>query len=39
MVLNKVFTATYSEGKPITGFMIVEKARFIYDSMKVIDKW
>jgi hypothetical protein len=38
MVLNKVFAATYSEGKPITGLMIVEKARSVYDAMKVIDK-
>jgi len=39
MVLNKVFTATYSEGNPITGLTIVEKARSFYDAMKIIDKW
>jgi N-acyl-L-homoserine lactone synthetase len=39
MVLNKVFTEMYSEGKPITGLMIVEKARFFYDAIKIIDKW
>jgi hypothetical protein len=39
MVLNKVFIATYSEGKPLTRLMIVEKARYFYDAMKIIDKW
>jgi len=39
MVLNKVFTAMYTEGKPIIGLMIVEKVRSFYDAMKIIDKW
>jgi len=39
MMLSEVFTAMYSEGKPITGLMIVEKARSFYDAMKITDKW
>jgi hypothetical protein len=28
-VLHKWFTAMHSEGKPVTGLMIIEKAKFI----------
>jgi Tc5 transposase DNA-binding domain. len=38
-VMNKGFSATYSEGKPITEHMIIEKAKSFNDAMKIIDKW
>ena len=37
-VLYKWFTAVHSEGKPMTGPMIVEKAKSFYDCMKITDK-
>jgi hypothetical protein len=37
-VLYKWFTAMCSEGKPVTGAMITEKAMSFYDEMKITDK-
>jgi len=28
-VFHKLFTAMHSQGKPVTGLMIIEKAKFI----------
>jgi hypothetical protein len=38
-VLYKWFTAMCSEGKPMTGHMIIEKAESFYDEMKITDKF
>jgi hypothetical protein len=37
-VLNKWFTAMHSEGNPKTGSMIVEKAKFFNDCVKITGK-
>jgi hypothetical protein len=37
-MLYKWFTAMCSEGKPVTGPMITEKANSFYDQIKVTDK-
>jgi hypothetical protein len=37
-VLHRWFTAMHSEGKPVTGPMIVEKAKCFYDEMKITGK-
>ena len=37
-VLHMWFTAVCSIGKPITGSMIIDKAKFLYDEMKVTYK-
>lgn len=35
MVLCKWFTAVLSEGKPVTGTMIIEKSKSFYSWMKI----
>jgi hypothetical protein len=37
-VLCKWFTAVHSEGSPMTGPMIVEKAKFFNDCVKITGK-
>jgi len=37
-VLYKWITAMCSEGKPVTGPMIIEKANAFYDQIKMTDK-
>jgi len=37
-VLYKWFTAMCSEGKPVAGPMIIEKANAFYDQIKITDK-
>ena len=37
-VLYKWFTAMHSEGKPVTGPMIIEKAKSFYDEMTITYK-
>jgi len=37
-VVYKWFTAMCSEGKPMTGPMIIEKANVFYDQIKITDK-
>jgi len=37
-VLYRWFTTMRSEGKPVTGPMIIEKAKSLYDEMKVSEK-
>jgi hypothetical protein len=37
-VLCKWFTAMHSEGKPVTGLMMIEKAKFFKDEMKITEK-
>jgi len=34
-VLCKWFTAVHSEGNPMTGHVIVEKAKFLNDCLKI----
>jgi hypothetical protein len=34
-MLNKWFTPTHSEGKTMTGSVIIEKAKSFYDAMKI----
>jgi hypothetical protein len=36
-VFYKWFTAVCSVGKPVTGPLIIEKAKLMYDEMKVTD--
>jgi hypothetical protein len=38
IVLCKWFTAMHSEGKPMTGPMIIEKAKSFYSEIKITDK-
>ena len=38
-VLYKCFTAMSSEGKPVTAPMIIDKAKSLYDEMKITDKY
>jgi hypothetical protein len=35
MVLYQWFTAMHSEGKPVTGPMIIEKVKYFYDELKI----
>jgi hypothetical protein len=37
-VLYEWFTAMHSKGKPVTGPMIIEKAKSLCDEMKITDK-
>jgi hypothetical protein len=37
-VLYKWFIAMHSEGKPVTGPMIIEKANSFYDQIKITEK-
>jgi hypothetical protein len=37
-VLCKWFTAMRSKGEPVTGPMIIEKAKYFYAEMKLTDK-
>jgi hypothetical protein len=37
-VLSKWFTAMHSEGKILTGPMMIEKAKSFYDEMETTDK-
>jgi hypothetical protein len=37
-MLYKWFASMCSEGKPMTGPMIIEKAEHFYDEMEIIDK-
>jgi hypothetical protein len=37
-VLYKWFTGVRSEGKPVTGPMMIEEAKSFYDEMKITDK-
>jgi hypothetical protein len=37
-VLYKWFTAIYSIGKPLTGPMIIEKAKWVYGEMRITDE-
>ena len=37
-VLCKWFTAVQSEGRPMPGPMVIEKAESFYDEMKITDK-
>jgi hypothetical protein len=36
-VLYKCLTAVHSEGKPMTGCMIIEKAKCFYGEIKITD--
>jgi hypothetical protein len=38
-VLCQWFRAMYSQGKPMSGRMIIEKAKSCYDEMKIADKY
>jgi hypothetical protein len=38
-VLFKWFIATHSEGKSMTGIMIIEKAKSVYEEIKITDKY
>jgi hypothetical protein len=35
-VLYNWFTAMHSEGKPVTVLVIIEKAKFFFDEMKIL---
>jgi hypothetical protein len=37
-VSYKGFTAMHSDGKPMTGLIIVEKAKYFYDEVKIMHK-
>jgi hypothetical protein len=38
-VLCKWFRAMFSQGKPMSGLMIIEKVKSFYDEMKIADKY